>query len=119
MGHPGAETEPSGPDDEGPGFSFCTVKPEDILAEGLWSNPLQVQRHKIEEAEIGTPPHLGPQLRVRLVIRRVRAMPPGSLPTVHPGACAQPHELGPVRRRSSETTDYDEVRDVSVMMHDR
>ena len=71
MGHPGAETEPSGPDDEGSSFSFCTVKPEDILAEGRWSNPLQVQRHTIEEAEIGTPSHLGPQLRVRLVIRRV------------------------------------------------
>ena len=29
MGHPGAETEPSGPDDEGPSFSFCTAMVSD------------------------------------------------------------------------------------------
>ena len=29
MGHPAAETEPSGPDDEGSGFSFCTAMVSD------------------------------------------------------------------------------------------
>ena len=29
MGHPGAETDTSGPDDEGPSFSFCTAMVSD------------------------------------------------------------------------------------------